>query len=81
MTTPDEHGTQPDQATQERSAEERTITSPTPHDVRSKAAGQVGARERSAEERAITSPTPADVRRKAEAHKGPEPPAADTAAP
>ncbi|MET8545961.1 hypothetical protein ABZW03_35820 [Kitasatospora sp. NPDC004799] len=81
MTTPDEHGTQPDEAAQERSAEERSITSPTPADVRAKAEGKVGARERSAEERSITSPTPADVRRKAQQHKGPEPPAADTVAP
>ncbi|MEU1285806.1 hypothetical protein [Kitasatospora sp. NPDC005856] len=83
MTTPDDHGTQPDETTRERSAEERAITSPTPADVRRKAEGRVGARERSAEERAITSPTPADVRRKAERDEDdePEPPAADTVAP
>ncbi|MFJ6617996.1 hypothetical protein ACIQOW_10555 [Kitasatospora sp. NPDC091335] len=83
MTEPDDHGAQPDEATQERSAEERAITSPTPADVRAKAEGRVGARERSAEERSITSPTPADVRRKgqSEEDEDEEPPAADTVAP
>ncbi|MFJ9444623.1 hypothetical protein ACIRRH_22500 [Kitasatospora sp. NPDC101235] len=83
MTTPDDHGTQPDQPTQERSAEERAITAPTPRDVRAKAEGRVGARERSAEERSITAPTPADVRKKAEPDddEEPEPPAADAVAP
>ncbi|CAM5566191.1 hypothetical protein BOQ63_036515 [Streptomyces viridifaciens] len=84
MTTRDQNGTQPDEPTQERSAEERSITAPTPADVREKARGKVGDRERSAEERSITAPTPADVR-----HKGgtdgdddePEPPAADAVAP
>ncbi|MFF4382571.1 hypothetical protein [Kitasatospora sp. NPDC001547] len=81
MTTPDDHGTQPDEPAQERSAEERSITAPTPADVRAKAEGRTGARERSAEERSITAPTPADVRRKAEDDEEPEPPAADTVAP
>ncbi|MER7668116.1 hypothetical protein ABTY61_06580 [Kitasatospora sp. NPDC096128] len=70
MTTRDDHGTQPDESAQERSAEERSITAPTPADVREKAAGPVGGRQRSAEERSITAPTPADVRRKGE---GPQP--------
>ncbi|GAA3046938.1 hypothetical protein [Kitasatospora sp. NPDC127116] len=83
MTTRDDHGTHPDEATQERSAEERAITSPTPADVRAKAEGRTGARERSAEERSISAPTPADVRRKAkpDEEEEPEPPAADTVAP
>ncbi|MFJ6774897.1 hypothetical protein ACIQOV_28730 [Kitasatospora sp. NPDC091257] len=83
MTTPDEHGPQPDERTQERSAEERAITSPTPANVRAKAEGRAGVRERSAEERSISAPTPADVRRKAKPDddEEPEPPAADTVAP
>ncbi|MFG2909692.1 hypothetical protein ACGF13_32120 [Kitasatospora sp. NPDC048286] len=83
MTTRDEHGTRPDEPTQERSAEEHAITSPTPADVRAKAEGRVGARERSAKERSVSVPTPADVRRKAKPDKdeGPEPPAADAVAP
>ncbi|MFI2608357.1 hypothetical protein [Kitasatospora sp. NPDC018619] len=83
MSTSDEQGSQPDEPTRERSAEERSITAPTPRDVRAKAGGAVGARERSAEERSITAPTPADVRRKAEPDEGeePEPPAADSVAP
>ncbi|MEU8510986.1 hypothetical protein AB0C76_05260 [Kitasatospora sp. NPDC048722] len=83
MTTHDANGTQPDEPTQERSAEERSITAPTPADVRRKADGKVGARARSAEERSITAPTPADVRRKAgtDDEEDPEPPAADTVAP
>ncbi|OIJ95695.1 hypothetical protein BIV25_19760 [Streptomyces sp. MUSC 14] len=35
-------GTQPDEKTRERSAEERNIVSPTPRDVRAKAAGDEG---------------------------------------
>ncbi|MEV7598786.1 hypothetical protein AB0O91_15525 [Kitasatospora sp. NPDC089797] len=83
MTTRDDNGTQPDEPARERSAEERSITAPTPADVRKKAEGTVGARERSAEERTITAPTPNDVRRKAEAgeDEDPRPPAADTVAP
>ncbi|MFD5468066.1 hypothetical protein ACFWIQ_35435 [Kitasatospora sp. NPDC127059] len=82
MTTRDHHETQPDEPAQERSAEERSITSPTPADVREKAEGPVGDRERSAEERSITAPTPADVRRRAETHDDePEPPGADAVAP
>ncbi|MBD0693709.1 hypothetical protein [Streptomyces sp. CBMA123] len=83
MTTRDDNGTQPDEPARERSAEERSITSPTPADVREKAEGPVGDRERSAEERSITAPTPADVRRKAATHDedDPEPPAADAVAP
>ncbi|MGW2377229.1 MULTISPECIES: hypothetical protein [Kitasatospora] len=83
MTTRDDNGTQPDEPTRERSAEERSITAPTPGDVREKAQGEVGDRERSAEERSITAPTPADVRRKAGTadDEQPEPPAADAVAP
>ncbi|MFI9362269.1 hypothetical protein ACIG5E_14625 [Kitasatospora sp. NPDC053057] len=82
MTTRDENGTRPDEPAQERSAEERSITAPTPADVRKKAEGRVGDRERSAEERSITAPTPADVRKKAEGDDDePEPPAADAVAP
>ncbi|MFF2618908.1 hypothetical protein [Kitasatospora sp. NPDC058046] len=82
MTNSGDKGTQPNETTRDRSAEERSITSPTPADVRAKADGIVGARERSAEERGITAPTPADVRRKADSDDDePEPPAADTVAP
>ncbi|MBO1413455.1 hypothetical protein [Streptomyces sp. FH025] len=82
MTRSDDKGTRPNEPAQERSAEERSITSPTPADVRAKADGVVGARERSAEERGITAPTPADVRRKAGSDDDePEPPAADAVAP
>ncbi|MFD9690811.1 hypothetical protein ACFWXO_34200 [Kitasatospora sp. NPDC059088] len=86
MTTRDDHRTQPDEPAEERSAEERSITAPTPADVREKAAGPVGDRERSAEERSIIAPTPADVRRRAEgqhdADEGaPEPPGADAVSP
>ncbi|MFE7594682.1 hypothetical protein ACFU6K_35285 [Kitasatospora sp. NPDC057512] len=80
MTTSDDKRTRPDEPAQERSAEERSITAPTPADVRAKAEGEVGARERSAENREITAPTPADVRRKARSDDD-EPPAADTVAP
>lgn len=83
MSTHEDKGTQPDEAAQERSAEERSITAPTPADVRRKAEGEVGARARSAEERSITAPTPADVRRTAgtDDDEEPEPPAADAVAP
>ncbi|MEE1782607.1 hypothetical protein PUR71_06680 [Streptomyces sp. SP17BM10] len=86
MTTHDDNGARPDEAAQERSAEERSITAPTPADVRRKAEGEVGTRARSAEERSITAPTPADVRRGTGTDddgddEAPEPPAADTVAP
>ncbi|MEW1913447.1 hypothetical protein AB0442_34345 [Kitasatospora sp. NPDC085895] len=36
MTTPDDDRAHPDEETRERSAEERSITAPTPADVRAK---------------------------------------------